>query len=140
MIKENVKYFDAVVAGVEKCGTTSLIRYLRQHPEIYVPWNKKEDRDPRWWGNWTGDIDHKIPDKKMVFRNEFLIREKDSLEKVQKLNPDIKFIISFRDPVKRGYSHYWHHVIKHGLKEFFEESLIEESKYYDDHLRSGEYK
>ncbi len=140
MIKENVKYFDAVVGGVEKCGTTSLIRYLKQHPDIYVPWNKEKDRDPRWWGDWTGDIDHNIPNKMMIFRNEFLIRRKDDLEKVRDLNPDIKIIVSFRDPVKRAYSHYWHHVTKDGLKESFEESIEPDSEFYDNHLKLGEYK
>lgn len=42
--------FDAVLAGVSKCGTTTLIKYFNEHPDIFVPWNKEKDRDPRWLG------------------------------------------------------------------------------------------
>jgi hypothetical protein len=32
---------DFLIVGAPKCGTTSLFRYLRQHPNVYAPSRKE---------------------------------------------------------------------------------------------------
>lgn len=39
--REDVRLPNFLVVGAEKCGTTSLYQYLKQHPDVYLPAKKE---------------------------------------------------------------------------------------------------
>lgn len=105
-----------VVAGCQKCATTSLHNYLQQHHEIFLPKGKE--------GKFF--IDNKrYKDKKEyeIYCNRFLNVKKEKA--IGQVDPDyiyfpiflerlskhvdfekLKFIFIFRNPVERAFSHY----------------------------------
>jgi Sulfotransferase domain len=112
------------IVGAPKGGTTTLWRYLDQHPDIYMSPAKEPNffLDPvppvkppteraylelfaraageRWLGEASGRYfsDPKTPG---------LIRAKV---------PDARIMVALRDPVERAYSSYWHDV-KFGIEQ-----------------------
>jgi hypothetical protein len=38
---QNVRLPNFLIIGAEKCGTTSLYYYLKQHPDVYLPKRKE---------------------------------------------------------------------------------------------------
>src|SRR4051812_20619515 len=101
-----------VILGTMRGGTTSLVRYLGEHPDVYVAPQKEvhffdehfelgvewyeaqfEGRgDARQFGEGTpaylyGDI---------------------AMQRLKQILPETRLIVSVREPVERAYSHYWH--------------------------------
>lgn len=133
---------DFMIIGAQRCGTTSLYRYLCQHPSI-ISAVKKEvhffDLDFNKGENW--------------YRSHFPLRlYKSYLQKVNpqvcltgeatpiyllhplapyrvsELLPNTKFIVLLRNPVDRAYSHYWLQVRRGGENLPFEQAIQEEPK------------
>ena len=147
-IYENVKNFDAVVGGMSKCGTTSIVNYLHQHPDIYLPWNSDKNGTYQFSWNYIRNnktsffkkyAKGKTSDEKIsVFRSNNIIMDERILE-IYKRNKDIKIIVLFRDPIKKAYSWYWHDRLKQGIDYSFQESL-DKSIFYHRFIELGEYK
>jgi hypothetical protein len=100
------------IIGAQKAGTTSLYYYLQQHPEIYFSevkevtyfvddyyYNKGEQYLHSFFRNYN---DEKIVASSYVE----MLGCKNCPERVQRYNPDMKFIAILRNPVKRAYSAY----------------------------------
>lgn len=123
------------IVGAAKSGTTSLFKYLPQHPEIFFPDNVKEPaffafkylkfpmkRDHKssmltlknWWGVQS------IEAYDALYANtERRIKGDASIEylaiptcakDIKAYNPDAKIFICLRDPIERAYSHYMQNV------------------------------
>jgi len=114
LVRRNVKRVDFVVAGVQKAGTTALHYFLAKHPHIALPRDQalhffdKEEHfqsapdyrilhgnfSPGWrWqiaGEVTADYVYYTP----------------ALERIARYNPEMKLIISLRNPVDRAFSHW----------------------------------
>nr|WP_272591912.1 sulfotransferase domain-containing protein [Salinibacter ruber] len=102
---------DCIIIGAQKSGTTSLYRYIIQHP-ILLGSNPKEV-------HYFDDSYHK---KLGWYRSHFPIRsskmcieatpkymfDKDSFRNLKSFLPDVKLIATLREPVERAYSHYKH--------------------------------
>lgn len=127
------------ILGVAKSGTTTLADALRQCPQIYVP----SIKEPTYFSsdiNYMNGMDWYI---RNFYQNPapFLYRCDASPsyfyfhQKVSKRirsdlgNQKNKFILIFRNPVDRAYSHYWHNVYR-GLREdlSFENALLAEEE------------
>lgn len=117
-----------LIAGVARCGTTSLYHYLRQHPQIGLPTIK----EPKYFSslslvlpqNGIGDetVFSKIVSNEKQYDQLFLplknydcIGEASSdyfyynqsvIPKVKEKLGDVKIIICLRNPVDRSYSAY----------------------------------
>ena len=114
---------DFLIVGVQKCGTTSLYNYLVRHPLVY-PARKKElgyfDRrygnGIRWYRSQFPSIFRKILFKHILGHASFLTGEASTgyilyphaLRRIAQTLPDVKVILSLRNPVDRAYSHYQH--------------------------------
>lgn len=109
---------DFLVVGATKCGTSSIFRYLKQHPDIYMPGLKEinfflnsgsqthrrssaKDLDeysayfsPCPAGAVTGEVAPTYLGSPIAAQN------------ISKHLPDSRIIIILRDPVKRSYSAY----------------------------------
>lgn len=110
---------DFLVVGAMKAGTSSLFYYLCQHPRIVPPLRKemhyftvgrRAGKDERWYrahfpfrqqlreGRLTGEA---TPDYML---------EPDAPQRIAATLPNIRVIITLRDPVARAVSHYRHEV------------------------------
>jgi len=119
-----------LVIGAQKCGTSWLLEMLRQHPDVFTPSRKELDffnrpsnynRGIEWYQNqfagyqgekaigeftpnylWVSSSDEKeLPSGRIWNAHEL----------VHKHYPDMKLIVSLRDPVQRAISGY-HHFIR----------------------------
>lgn len=101
-----------VIAGAQKCGTSSLSATLRQHPDIFMSKPKELhffDRRHRlgldyYASHFAGGAGH-------VHRGEatpVYMYDPDARRRMAETLPDAKIVVILRDPVQRAYSHYWH--------------------------------
>jgi len=103
-----------LIAGAQKCGTSALDTYLRQHPQIEMARGLKE---LHFFDNES--LDWSAPDYRALHR--FYDPESDRLrgeatpitvywspchERVFRYNPGMKLILIFRDPALRAFSHW----------------------------------
>ncbi|EGV27592.1 sulfotransferase [Thiorhodococcus drewsii AZ1] len=105
---------EIVIAGVQKCGTTALHKYLCCHPQI-VGGHKKEIHyfdDPTV--NWSRP-DYAIYDAQFPARKPGQMRLDASpsyiylphcLDRLRACNPEVRLILLFRDPIERAWSHW----------------------------------
>jgi hypothetical protein len=111
-----VKRLDFLVLGAQKCATTWLHSCLVEHPELYLPPRKREveylggDLFEVNGSDWYFSMfeaarqDQKIGDVSV----EYLFDSR-SPEIVAKYLPDVKLIVSLRDPIDRAISaFYWY--------------------------------
>ena len=150
MKKNNQNLPDFLIVGVAKCGTTSLVKYLENHPEILFS-KKKEPRyltyDLLSEKGYKGPGDFR-PKKIAVkslndYKAQFLYMPsktkgeastdtifyyKHSIPKIKKEIGDPKIIIILRDPVRRAISAYSHLVREDREKLDFKEALKNEKK------------
>lgn len=126
---------DFLIAGTQRGGTTTLVEYLMQHPQICIP-TKKEmhffDKE-RLWRTKTPDY--------AIYHAEFpgdpsqrLLGEatpiymywNPALPRIRDYNPQIKLIVILRNPVTRAYSH-WNRERSQGREPLtFREALLAE--------------
>jgi hypothetical protein len=136
-----------LIVGAAKCGTTSLYRYLSQHPDIFMPeWKELS----LFIGDPFGPI-HKVKKPyyyRKVFskvQNQTAVGEASTTYLFDETAPKIikeqlgaiRIIITLRDPVTMSYSLYNHQLRKEGETiENFEDALAKE----EDRRRDPEFK
>ena len=115
-----------LVIGAQKCGTTSLHRYLDAHPEIAMSDPKEldffvehEDR-PRYLvdGNWHRGVDwyashfpDHVPVRGEASPNYTAYPSVPEVpERAAGIVPDARLVYLVRDPIERIVSHYLHRV------------------------------
>lgn len=100
-----------VIAGTQRSGTTSLWRWLRGHPDVFVAadkevhffdahWDEGVDAYRRSFEGWSGQqaIGEVTPN--YIFHPE-------AMKRLVSVVPDVRVVVSLREPVERAYSHYW---------------------------------
>jgi hypothetical protein len=115
-----------LVIGAPKSGTTSLYRYLKSHPEIYLSPIKEPryfafpDTRPVFVGpHRTLPVVWKIADYRRLFEarttqpvagemSPLYLYHQCSPGAIHKLIPNAKLIAILRDPAERAYSHFCH--------------------------------
>jgi hypothetical protein len=122
---------DFLVIGAGKSGTTSIDKYLDQHPQIFVPRSK----EPNFFGyenmteaNFAGDPDELVHFRSSVTRLDDYIRifrdarpgqlkgetsntymyHRQAPYRIKHYIPDVKLIAVLRQPAARLYSRYLH--------------------------------
>lgn len=123
---------DFFVLGVAKSGTTSLHHYLRQHPELFLPYEKELhffDADLKdvpidldsYLGYFSDAGDRHTGDATPSY-----FRHVDAAgPRMRNLYGDAppRFLLLLRDPVERAYSHYLHNVSEGRESLSFEDAL-----------------
>ncbi len=121
------------ILGAAKCGTTSLYYYLKQHPQIYLPKHK----EPHFFDNdtfWNEGLEtylrrHFKGAERYPARGEatpaYFHRPEKVIPRMKQIYGDEspKFILVFRNPVERAFSHYLHRVRNRTETETFERAL-----------------
>jgi len=116
-----------IIAGAAKCGTSSIYEYMRQHPNVHMSKIKETNffacGDEYIERNWS----HlKYPIKDINTYKSMFERTSDKIaygeaspiyfesptapENIKQLIPDVKIIISLRNPVARAISGFLMHV------------------------------
>lgn len=117
-----------------KSGTSTLSDYLSLHKDIFIP-----KRELHFFNN-DKLYNKGIEEYEKYFEEAESTQIKGEktptysyLEKVPKrifeMNPNIKIIWTFREPVARAYSNYWHNIVNGG-EIFSFETCIEKEKYF----------
>jgi len=126
---------DFFVLGVAKGGTTSLHHYLRQHPALFLPYEKELhffDADEEQFSTgldpylrYFSDAGDRLAGDATpsYFRNAEVVANR-----MRQLYGDAppQFLLLLRDPVERAYSHYLHNVSEGREPLSFEEALAAE--------------
>jgi hypothetical protein len=113
---------DFLIIGAPKAGSTSLWRYLRQHPSVYTPDLKEPDffcdnggRYPDWdWYNALFDEadDDQVTGEASVAYS-LVERNPDTPGRIARHLPDVRLLYIVRHPFRRIESAWRHHIYKH---------------------------
>jgi hypothetical protein len=117
-----MKLANFLMAGFEKCGTTSIYNYLEQHPQIYMSPVKEPNFLERDWDSFTGEKRKRIDTLEKyaeLFADvnnshlaigegspNLLFHYQTSIPRIQQYVPNAKVFAILRDPVTRAYSDY----------------------------------
>jgi hypothetical protein len=105
-----------IVIGAERCGTTSLYRYLGAHPEIFMAKAKELDffvtelswRKGRAWYEKQFENGSRVRGESSPSYTAYPVHT-GVAERMAALVPDAKLIYLVRDPIERTLSGYHHH-------------------------------
>lgn len=123
-----------LIIGAQKAGTSSLYKYLLQHPAVLPSYQK----EPHYFTipdlYFKGEHWYRGHFPTSVTRRQRLTGEASPSylffplvpARVHQLMPHVKLIVLLRDPVARAFSNY-HHQVRRGLETLpFEEAIAQE--------------
>ena len=129
---------DFLIVGGQRCGTTSLYRYLVQHPSVLFPrltkgthWLDEEYHRPEAWYRSNFPLEKVRRQREQETGGAVLVGEAcpyylfhpEVPARIARHLPDTKVIAIVRDPVARAWSAY-HHEYRRGYETLgFEEAL-----------------
>lgn len=104
---------DFIIIGAQKCGTTSLHKYLESHPELYllpekeVPYFSNDDYRSRGWDWYVKDFFAQAPPGKLWGKSTPAYMTCFEVPgRIHAQMPHTKLIALLRNPVDRAFSHY----------------------------------
>jgi hypothetical protein len=107
---------DFVIAGAQRCGTTVLDQYLRRHPDIAMPWTRKElhffDRGKYFksdvvdYGAYHSNFTVRLRGQLRGEATPSYLFWLPAFERLARYNPALKIIVLLRNPITRAYSHW----------------------------------
>ena len=103
-----------LVAGTQKGGTTALHMWLKKHRQVMMAKRKEVhffDNEKHDWKSRNYDPYHAYfkpnPRGKLVGEaTPIYMYWNGAVRRIFEYNPEMKFVISLRDPVARAYSHW----------------------------------
>ena len=124
-----------LIIGAKKCGTTSLFRYLCEHPNVGEPtwkeisyFNIYYDRGNAWYKSFFPISLPKLDSQYLITgeATASYICHAQASYRIATTLPDVKLIVLLRNPVDRAYSHY-HHTKRIGRENLtFEDAIAQE--------------
>jgi len=108
-----MKQLDFIIIGAQKSATTSLFKYLSEHPDIVMP----ADKEAPFFSNtklfdkgWSSFVENYFPkastDKLWGTASPQYMGDPRAARRIAEQNPDVKLIAILRNPIERSYSHY----------------------------------
>lgn len=120
---------DFIIIGTQRGGTTSLYRYLTQHPEVGAAFRKEVHFFDRYYEkglDWYLAHFPERGDYPMVGEaSPFYLFHPAVPGRVHAAVPHAKFIALLRNPIDRAYSQY-HHKLRRGLETLSFEAAIDQ--------------
>lgn len=149
---------DFLVIGAQKAGTTSVHKYLCEHPDLYLPPEKEApffSNDLEYSRGYTNYFDNyfrtsKLGDLVGTVTPSYMMNPSVP-ERIKSTCPRVKIIAILRDPIERAYSHYLMGIRGNNLSRTFEDTIIEQlndtklvternsTNYWNKQIVSGEY-
>jgi len=139
---------DFVILGGQRCGTSSLYKYLSRHPEIAPSLRKEIEyftvdyaRGEKWYRAHfplrIRRLVHRAMGRKLLSFEatpDYLFDPR-APERLRELLPHARLIVLLREPVARAFSHY-HHMARLGLEDLsFPEAIAAEKDRLAGQLR-----
>jgi hypothetical protein len=132
-----------LVIGAQRAGTTLLHVVLEAHPEVYVPYQRKEvhyfdwywDRGADWYAAFFPPGDQAGRYRAIGEATPDYLFESDVPERIGETCPDCRFIVSLRNPVERAYSSYLYARRSYNERRSFEEYIEQQPEV----LQRGRY-
>ena len=98
-----------ICIGVQKSGTSSLINYLNQHPDIYM-----KKGEPHFFDTTEPTASEIIKYENTFDTTKLIVGEKTpsynylqfAIDRIYNYNPTIKLILILREPIARAFSQY----------------------------------
>jgi hypothetical protein len=129
---------DFLIIGAQRCGTTSLFKYLSQHPDVYPSFPKEihfftnnYQRGLNWYRSHFPIVQN---NKKKTGRankeyitgeaTPYYLAHPHAARRIKTTVPDARLIVLLRNPVERAYSHY-HHEVRMGVEPLSFEAAIQ---------------
>jgi len=122
-----------LIGGAQKCGTTSLSEYVKQHPNIcmskkkeiqFFCWDVLYEKGIQWY---LDHFDHCKNYNVVGEASPDYIYFPKIPKRIFEFIPNVKIIFVLRNPVDRAYSHYWHQV-RQGWESLSFEKAIKKEK------------
>lgn len=129
-----------LIVGAARSGTTTLYSHLKDHPEVYLPANKRPE--PHFFlkaAEYAQGVAYYEQRFFSAWRNQRAVGEASTSylfgpevpKRVRSTLPDVKLICILRDPVERAFSSYWH-TVKSGMETLsFDEAILREAERKD---------
>lgn len=101
-----------LIIGAMKSGTTSLYRYLEQHPEIFMSPLKEphffsgKGSSVKTWEDYLSLFDGVSQEKAIGEASTTYITSEDAARKIKNILPNVRLIAILRNPVEAAYSMY----------------------------------
>ena len=103
-----------MIVGAQKSGTSSLLRYLAQHPDIYTHpqpemtyFLQDHEYEKGYDRAYAKYFSKCPPDKTLIAKNVMVMCSEDRMQRIHEHNPEIHLVTLLREPVSRAYSAYW---------------------------------
>ena len=102
-----------LIIGSQKAGTTSLYRILKQHPQIFMADQKeinfffKDEEYARGAEAYNQHFADCVNQLACGEASPGYICHPEAPARIHALLPDVKLILTVRDPIKRAISQYW---------------------------------
>lgn len=115
----NLEKVQLMIVGAQKAGTSSLLRYLAQHPDIHTHAQPEmtfflQDREYARGYEWAfakyfaGKNTHAdIENQHLIAKNVMVMHSPEVMQRIYEHNPEIHLVVLLREPVARAYSAYW---------------------------------
>ena len=124
-----------MVIGAQRAGTTSIYRYLAQHPDVGSVrlgkgvhyFDTGFDRSWRWYESHFPLDPAKVPGSRPTRVGEgapYYLFHPLALKRMRERLPDVRLVAVLRDPVERAYSH-WVHETARGFETLSFEAALE---------------
>ena len=132
-----------LIIGAQKCGTSYIFNHLMSHPQIVKPAKKEVNyfswfysKGLEWYKNHFPEI-HKTDENNKKFltgeaTTNYLFHPL-ALMRIKKIIPDVKIIVSLRNPIDRAYSHY-----QMSVRKGFENLSFEDAIAFEEERLNGE--
>lgn len=125
-----------LICGSQKSGTSALDRYLRQHPQVFLPAEKELHFFDDETQNWANPDVHKLHQHFEGAKQSQICGEATPItmywdsapERVWKYNPDMKLVVLLRDPVARAFSHWAMEYARHTESLSFHDAIAQEEQ------------
>ncbi|MEL6534033.1 MAG: sulfotransferase [Bacteroidota bacterium] len=135
------------LAGCQKTASTWIYKCFKEHPGIFTTQNDAvhyftihhhEGLD--WYAPLFADAKE---GQTIVDTTPSYIRHASAAQRIYDFNPQAKFIFSFRNPIERAFSHYWHlkrrEVISYTFEDAFEYGGYGAIDMFDTWVKPGLY-
>lgn len=133
---------DFIGIGAQRAGTSWIYSALYEHPQVCIPVKEihffSRDRNWRKGYQWYESIFSRCPSsqKKGEFSTSYLSDAKTP-ERIYKKYPDVKLIVSLRNPVERAFSNYKNDIMAGVVRPHV--SFSEALKNHPEYIENGLY-
>jgi hypothetical protein len=107
---------DFLIIGAQKAGSTLLLKCLREHPDVFMPFGEtRVFEDPEYVRTDVRHFFEKlfagVSQKKAVgIKRPAYLAKPECPERIHRLIPNAKLVVVLRNPVERAISAYYHYM------------------------------